>query len=213
MTAGVPSVFVRLALCNLRCSWCDTKYTWDWRHYDPKEQIVVVDADEVLSQIAANGAANVVITGGEPLLQKRELKPLAESLKDRGQRIEVETNGTILPSPALRDLVDQWNVSPKLANSGGPKGGKRASAALRYFADEPKAFFKFVIVEPADVQDVREFVAHYEIEPSRVVLMPEGRSAAVLMERTGWLTGYCLELGFRYGSRLHVLLWGDQRGR
>src|SRR6185295_15813278 len=98
ITCGMPSVFVRLALCNLQCRWCDTKYTWDWTRYDRAAETMQVGPEDVVGRVlAATGATvrNVVITGGEPLLQQRELADVARRLHDAGLRIEVETGGTI----------------------------------------------------------------------------------------------------------------------
>ena len=73
VSAGVPSTFVRLSLCSLRCVWCDTKFTWDWERYDPRVEIVRLDVPEVTRRVLAGGTRNVVITGGEPLLQQEEV--------------------------------------------------------------------------------------------------------------------------------------------
>src|SRR3954471_3860621 len=84
-SAGMPSVFVRLSLCNLACSWCDTAYTWDWKRYDPKAEIVEGRVDEVLArgeELAGATTRNVVLTGGEPLQQQGPLGELATALKE-----------------------------------------------------------------------------------------------------------------------------------
>ena len=138
----MPSVFVRLALCNLRCQWCDTRYTWDWAAYDPRASILPVSPGDAAAWILqrATEARNVVVTGGEPLLQQSELIPLVEMLRAGGLRIEVETNGTIIPAAGLAAAVDQWNVSPKLANSGNAPDQQESPEALAWFAEEPRAY-------------------------------------------------------------------------
>ena len=145
-SAGRPCAFVRLSNCNLACRWCDTAYTWRFAGpdaYDRKaEQIVLPEAD-VAERIRALGQERLVVTGGEPLLQApalarmlallgvrpREGGGLGEagetSARDRRLRgdaptVEVETNGTVAPPPALDALIHQYNVSPKLAHSGNP---------------------------------------------------------------------------------------------
>ncbi|HEV8635555.1 MAG TPA: 7-carboxy-7-deazaguanine synthase QueE [Chloroflexota bacterium] len=213
VTAGVPSVFVRLSLCNLRCGWCDTKYTWDWDHYDPKQEIVRRDVASVVRRVGEIGPQNVVITGGEPLLQQRALEPLVTALKAADHRIEVETNGTIAPEGQLADLVDQWNVSPKLANSDNEAEAREVPAALRWFAGSPRAYFKFVVVEPADLGEVDALVQRYAVPADRVLLMPEGNDPETLAARGRWLVERCRERGHRFTMRLHVLLWGTERGR
>ncbi len=95
--AGRPAVFLRLAHCNLACVWCDTRYTWDWEHYDQRKEVESVSVDEAEEEIRRFDCRNLVVTGGEPLIQQRALAPLLERLKSSGFWIEVETNGTIVP--------------------------------------------------------------------------------------------------------------------
>lgn len=215
-TAGVPSVFVRLAECNLRCSWCDTKYTWDWKSYDRAAETVELSVDEVADRTlaaAGEGARTAVFTGGEPLIQQDELVGLARRVKERGLRVEVETNGTIVPSEELAALVDQWNVSPKLASSGNAERARHRPAALAWFAARPSAYFKLVITSDADVAEVDRLVGQLGVPRERVILSPEGVDAATLAERSRWLADRCRSYGYRLGTRLHVFLWGQERGR
>lgn len=211
-STGVPAVFVRLADCNLRCSFCDTAYTWDWsRHDRARETVEVTDVVERLTKIAS-GAKTVVITGGEPLLQQDDLVDVARALVERGLRIEVETNGTIIPQPALAENVAQWNVSPKLASSGNAERARLRPAALGWFATAPNAFFKFVVCSEGDLGEVDGYVETFSIPKERVLLMPEGTDAATLSERSRWLADACVARGLRLGTRLHVFLWGAKRG-
>src|SRR5688500_13327864 len=227
-SAGTPSVFVRLSHCNLRCTWCDTAYTWDWSRYDPAQETMALPADAVVAQILALAESgepkdpasatggrivtNVVITGGEPLAQQVELGALVANLKAAEMRIEIETNGTFIPSPVLSS-VDQWNVSPKLANSGNTPAARTVERALRWFVAVPHAFFKFVVVAPEDVSEVNDLVTHYGLPPARVLLMAEAADAMTLAERSSWLVDHCRATGYRFGPRLHVTLWGAARGR
>lgn len=209
---GVPSVFVRLAGCNLACSFCDTAYTWDWSRFDKKKETVELVADDVASlavDVAKGGVKNVVFTGGEPLLQQKELADLAARMKERGFRVEVETNGTVVPEPALAATVDQWNVSPKLESSGNALEKRYVPAALAWFADQPNAFFKLVVVAPEDLAEIEKLGFPHE----RIILMPEGTDEATLADRSRWLAPLCTERGYRLGARLHVHIWGAERGR
>lgn len=213
VTAGLPSVFVRLATCNLRCVWCDTRYTWDWAAFDPREQILTLDAPAVADQVLKMAPRNVVITGGEPLLQERDLSVLAARLRNAGLRLEVETNGTVLPSMGLAELVDQWNVSPKLENSRNAAREREVPSALGWFASHTSAYWKFVIVAPSDVDEAIGLGDRYGVPHERLVLMPEGTDAETLRERSLWLVERCRQTGARYSTRLHILLWGNERGR
>jgi 7-carboxy-7-deazaguanine synthase len=209
---GVPSVFVRLGGCNLQCAFCDTAYTWDWSRFDKKKETVDLTSDEVAAlaiAVAKDGVRNVVFTGGEPLLQQKDLAVVAARIKERGFRIEVETNGTIVPEPPLAALVDQWNVSPKLASSGNTLAARAVPNALAWFGDRPNAFFKLVIVSKDDLAEVERF----GVAKDRVILMPEGTDPSTLAERSRWLAEICTANGYRLGARLHVHIWGAERGR
>src|SRR6266540_5408390 len=72
-SAGLPCLFVRLAHCNLHCTWCDTKYTWDWETFDYAREVRLAKVADLAERIAHHPAQRVVITGGEPLLQQRSL--------------------------------------------------------------------------------------------------------------------------------------------
>jgi len=212
-TMGTPSVFLRLATCNLACSWCDTKYTWDWANFDYAQEVVSLETFQLEERILGFSCPNLVITGGEPLLQQSELAPLVTSLKAHGMRFEVETNGTIAPEADLARDIDQWNVSPKLANSGNPTKRREEPAVLAAFQQLPNAYFKFVVAEPGDVDEVCDFRDRYGLPNQRVILMPEARTPEALNSRSGWLSEACVREGFRFSTRLHILLWGDERGK
>ncbi len=215
-SAGVPSVFVRLADCNLRCRWCDTKYTWDWSTHDRAAETVELANEEIVRrvlEVSGEGVRNAVFTGGEPLLQQDELVEVASRLREKGFRIEVETNGTVLPTDAFAACVDQWNVSPKLATSGNTDRARHRPTVLQWFAARPNAVLKFVITSDEDVDEVRALAEALALPRERVLLSPEGVDATTLAERSRWLADRCQTYGYRLGTRLHVFLWGSERGR
>lgn len=211
VSAGLPSTFIRLAICNLRCTWCDTAYTWDWERFDRAEQTMPLGIGAALDAITGLPPRNVVITGGEPLIQRRQLEPLVQELKAGGYRVEVETNGTVSPGE-LRALVDQFNVSPKLAHSGNEGLIRIDPPVLHEFAALETANFKFVVQGEAGLAEVEVLREQFAIPPGRVVLMPEGRTAAELTARSPWLAEVCTQRGYRFSTRLHILIWGDRRG-
>jgi len=215
-SAGTPSVFVRVAECNLQCTWCDTKYTWDWDHHDRQALVredAVTDVEASVVELAGSNIRNVVLTGGEPLLHQEDLAALGGALKQRGFRIEIETNGAIEPTLALEAVVDQWNVSPKLETSGNKKSARLRTGPLTRFAALPNATFKFVVCDERDVDEIDEIARTYGIARDRIIAMPEATDPQTLAERSRWLVPLCQERGFRFGSRLHVALWGSDRGR
>ncbi|HAJ01189.1 MAG TPA: 7-carboxy-7-deazaguanine synthase, partial [Dehalococcoidia bacterium] len=169
--------------------------------------------EEVRKAILSYDCPHLVITGGEPMLQQMELIPLVSSLKQQGFYFEVETNGTIPPLPEMERDIDQWNVSPKLGTSGNREHRRLVPSTLESFSSIPGAYFKFVIVEPQDIEEVCELAERYDIPPQRIILLPEGRKLEVLRTRNQWVSEACVKHGFRFSPRLHILLWGDERGR
>ena len=219
-SAGMPCTFLRLSRCNLACVWCDTAYTWhfadderphrDGVEFDRKANQLTLDEEEVAVRVAALGQKRLVITGGEPLLQAPALARLLELLPD--VTVEIETNGTTKASPALDIRIDQFNVSPKLAHSGNPADLALIPERLDAYATDPRAWFKFVIAAPADLDEVLALRDHYRFKRDHVFLMPEGTDSATLRAREQWLAPLCVEHGFRMSDRLHIHLFGDTRG-
>ena len=212
VNAGKPAVFLRLALCNLACAWCDTRYTWDWEHYDQRREVVAISVDEAEEGIRRYECPNLVVTGGEPLVQQRALTPMLERLEDGGSWIEVETNGTIVPGKKLLEIVDHWSVSPKLENSGNTLPARENSRALRLFRDLPSAHFKYVLEKPDDLAEIRALLAKYELPADRIVLMPQAQDRDTLLDRSLWLVDICKREGYLFSTRLQILLWGNRRG-
>jgi len=212
VNAGRPAVFLRLALCNLACVWCDTRYTWDWERFDQGREVTTVSVDEAEREIRRYRCRNLVVTGGEPLVQQKSLTPLLECLKARGFWIEIETNGTIVPGRRLLDIVDHWSVSPKLENSGNPRPSRENPDAYRLYRDLPSAHFKYVLEKADDLSELRAVMDRYEIPPDRIVLMPQAQDRDALLERSRWLVDICKSEGYLFSTRLQILLWGNRRG-
>lgn len=219
---GRPAVFVRLSLCNLRCVWCDTPYTWNWigtpyKHqddvkYDKSEELLAIEISEVAKRIRAFNCNRVVISGGEPLIQDGKIVDLIGELGHEFI-VEIETNGTIIPSHSLRELVSQFNVSPKLAGSGNPENLRRKDSALGYLATFPQSQFKFVITTDEDLAEVQELIATNSIAAEKVWLMPEGRTQEAVTRNSAALIEVCKEFGYNFTTRLHILVYATERGR
>jgi 7-carboxy-7-deazaguanine synthase len=202
--------FVRLGRCNQSCVWCDEPQTWAWDRFDSAAELHEMPVTDVVAAVEAMDVDMVVITGGEPLLQQQALEVLLRELKHGGKRIEIETAGTI--APAMADgLVDQWNVSPKLANSGNPRERRYKPDVLRAFEATGRAAFKFVACEPSDLDEVDAMVGVCGL--TNIWIMPEGTDASTLQRRAAVLADDVVKRGWNLSSRLHILLWGDARGR
>jgi 7-carboxy-7-deazaguanine synthase len=209
LLAGVPSAFVRTTGCNLRCVWCDSPYT-SWQ---PEGESLPIAA--ILARVAAFPATHAVVTGGEPLLAPG-IEELCGRLRDAGLHITIETAGTAFV-PVACDLM---SISPKLANStpDDPVWGARHERTriqpevLRELMSRYPYQLKFVIARPEDLDEVRTLLAAFPSARNHVILMPEGTDRDTLTERGQWLAEICKEEGLRYSPRLHVDLWGNQRG-
>jgi organic radical activating enzyme len=213
-----------MAGCNLSCAWCDTPFTWNWtgtsfkhpQKYDKKTESHKVTSDDLLGEIRRLGEVGnkthaLVVTGGEPLLQQARLPAVLKPLKDDKWWIEVETNGTIAPSRIMAECVDQFNVSPKLANSDEPLHRRIKLDVLKNLATADKVLFKFVVGGYEDAEEIEKLVKAAGIAPEKVWLMPKATTqlehaeneprAAFMAEKHEW----------NYTPRQQVLLWGNKR--
>jgi len=201
--AGKPCAFLRLSGCNLHCIWCDTPFTWNWVGTDFNHPDKYVQEDEehqmstedVFWRLQETKMRHLVISGGEPLIQHKQLTPLLRELKGAGWTAECETNGTLYPNnDEFWELIDQVNCSPKLSNSGDPFH---------------KVNFKFVIQTEDDWKEVKALMDKYDF--GEVRLMPECRTPEELLEKEAWLKPLAEELGLTYCTRLSILD-GNNRG-
>ena len=162
---GRPQIFVRLSKCNLRCEWCDTKYSWD----DGKE----MSESEIISEIAKFPCRSVSITGGEPLLQKEELIELIQRLKKLGYWIQINTNGTIFDM-RIFELVDLVSMDCKCPSS-------RMQSDLDVLRQTKYSFasrsqFKFVISNEEDYQYAKKIVVSLLEGAPNVIFQPQWSS-------------------------------------
>lgn len=212
-TSGQRAVFIRLMYCNLSCCDCDSAYTWDGTRFDLDAETTVRTDAELLAWTASQPVDRVVITGGEPLLHRHRLVPLVRGLVESGRQVEIETNGTIAPGPDLLAWVTQFNVSPKLSTFGAgmPASRRIKPGVLKEFAVSGKSVFKFVVSTVEDLDEVTGLRDEYSLDP--VFVMPEGRTATKITRRLAEIADPAIARGFHLTTRLHVLTWGDQRGR
>jgi organic radical activating enzyme len=208
---GKPCRFVRLALCNLHCHYCDTKYTWDFEHYDYDREVKVASLESVADSINGAPQRHVVITGGEPLLQQRALAKVLAHVSPE-VFIEVETNGTRAPLPSLAQRIDQWNVSPKLSSAGDDEPSRIKPEALEALRATGRAYLKLVVKTAEDKAEAEALRARFGFEQERTLLMPEAANNEELRERAPAVAAWAQQLGLRFGDRLHVALWGGRRG-
>lgn len=204
-------MFLRLGLCNLTCTWCDTAYTWDDTRFDLDKEIREVTDRELIAQLLISGVDRLVVTGGEPMLQQRKLIGMLQEIKYAIPNIEVETNGTVPVDPHFAEVVSQFNVSPKLAHSGNAVDKAIKPQTLRDLERTGKAFFKFVVGQPSDLAEVDLIVGANRL--TNIWLMPEGTTPEAITDRMRWICDAAIERGWSVSSRLHIMAWNDERGR
>jgi 7-carboxy-7-deazaguanine synthase len=218
-SCGRPAIFLRLSNCNLSCVWCDTPYTWNFEKvqsdhpekYVKKEQQIELSLQQIHDAINSYpDHAILVITGGEPLLQQDQIIKLIYGEDLNVDKIEIETNGTIVPDVELFDRV-QFNVSLKLSNAGMTKDKRLRNKAIEAYV-EANSIFKFVVDTSEDLEEIKTIIDEYEIDHSRVWLMPQGRAVDELNSKLEWLADICIKNGFNLTNRLHVQTWGAKRG-
>lgn len=218
-SAGRRCAFLRLGLCNLNCSWCDTAYTWDWHGqngvvYDRRHELHRMPFQQVRETLDSLGVDRLVITGGEPLAQRKALEPFVRHYLLDTYDVEVETNGTQLPI----HCVGQWNVSPKLSHSGVSrllawKPGVLTAFYRLHQEGAALVCFKFVVRRCSDLDEVAELRELAGIPAELVWVMPEGRSADELNQDARCrAVDRAIECGYNVTGRLQVELWGDKRG-
>ena len=208
--AGVPSVFIRLAGCPLRCRWCDTAYAWDFQAGTEET------AETLLARVAEYPTRHLVLTGGEPLAQT-ELEEFIRVFAEAGCLITLETSGLYFASGLAIHLA---SISPKLSNSVGPANENRPEGerlnidAIRQLMDAYPYQLKFVVDRPQDLDEIAECVERLEtVDPERVYLMPQASRRDDYLEKSQWLADYCLQTGFAFSPRLHVMLYDGQKGK
>jgi 7-carboxy-7-deazaguanine synthase len=211
--AGTPSVFIRTSGCNLRCVWCDTPYT-SWEPEGEERSV-----DEILAAAKRCPAKHAVVTGGEPLLA-HEIEELTRRLKREGFHVTIETAATIF-KPVECDLM---SMSPKLVNSTPWKRDQGKFAwmheqhrinlpVIEQFIERHDYQLKFVADRESDFSEVEGILEKLgNVERSRVLIMPQGRTKEELHERAPWIVELCKAHGFSYTPRLHIELWGNRRG-
>lgn len=241
--AGTSSLFIRFASCNLRCIWqlpngklsrCDTPYaSFNTIHNFPTNVRDVVD----LVHSNLGPLKHVVITGGEPLIQKVALANLAEILKkETGVHLTLETNGTLFDADVAKN-IDLFSISPKLSNSNpnfhkleamglNPTGPlifhaeKRVNhKALQSFIDVCNETgkdiqLKFVVARLEDESEIEHgFLKQLKNwKTDDILLMPLGANREELAQTTRLVMEMALRKGWRFSPRIHIELFGSKAG-
>lgn len=222
VTAGQPAVFLRLQYCNLACGsssgWkCDTGYTWDkntaeyWQ--EPEDWGYQESADRITQAWNqrfggdTNAPKRLVITGGEPMLQQKKIVGILSNIPE--WKVEIETNGTIPPIPELFNC--QFNCSPKLENSGNSQRSRYRPEVIKLINSLSNSWFKFVVVEPGDLEGIDRIVRECGIDASKVLIMPEGQTAEEVSAHSQAVQQESDMRNWQVIQRNHLIWFGPKR--
>ncbi len=212
---GRRASFIRLGGCNLSCDWCDSRETWDSERFDLRQTLTRTPVDEIVARALVGDPGLVVITGGEPLLHQKQpgWNMLLDRLDAAAVDIEVETNGTIAPDWTTSTRVTRFNVSPKLTHAGDLDAQRINGRALYALRCTERAAFKIVCATPEDVDEAALLAVAHNIPPELVWIMPEGTDPEQLRDRLTVLAEPAIAAGFNLTTRLHIEVWGTEKGR
>jgi len=225
---GMPVSFVRLYGCDFRCSWCDTPFSLG---KDKGGEWLLLKADEIISRLGEIGCKNVVVSGGNPLIQpKPALEEFFTRLVERGYWIQVETQGSIFPSPIVLHMTDFWSLSPKLPSAGKMESENWKAVNTFIIKVPSKALqLKFVVSNLVDYNYIKmrlvsDLVTEHRNVP--IILQPEGMQLEKFdinyyRNRLDYLCGLVgNDLSFwgnykdvRVLPQLHKVIWDIQRKR
>ena len=208
--AGKPSIFLRTAECNLKCTWCDTKYTWDWKNFDYSKEVKEISIKEVKERLEQFNLRHLVITGGEPLVQQPSLLRFMQYMDVEWgwvPRIDFETNATIMPDPEWVRLRATFTTSPKLANNGDPEDRRYKPEVLDWHSTNGSGF-KFVVNKESDLDEIFEkYIEPFDIPTGRIWLMPCCGSRDEHIEAAPMVAEMAKKHHFNFSPRLHLLVW------
>lgn len=194
-TLGLPTVFVRLTGCPLRCTYCDTEYAFyggNWRSFD-----------DILAEVESFGAKHVCVTGGEPLAQRACLG-LLEALCDAGFEVSLETGGAMDVSQVDRRVMKVVDIKT-------PASGEMARNRWENLAHlTPHDQLKFVICDRADFRWARECLRERDLASRCEVLFSPSWGQQDARELAEWILHDRLPV--RFQVQLHKILWGEKPG-
>lgn len=213
--AGMNSFFIRFQFCNLKCKWCDTKYTWSTN----KNDYELYTFDKIKNLINNVEQENIILTGGEPLMYR------IDKLIDEKHKFHVETSGNILPNESFQFEINKsllikrdklhnksienftWIVSPKLSHA----GFNYDFSKLKFWSNLSNVFFKFIIEDKKDFEIIDDIRILYNIAKSKIYIGIEGITLESQLRPE--IVDEIVKRGYNYSPRLHIILWGSKRGK
>lgn len=192
---GTPSIFVRFKECNLNCVWCDSKN---------QNNYICLNVEELMKKIKKYNCKNIVITGGEPFLEK-DLEILTIKLKELNFHITIETNGTIYRSV----MCDLLSISPKLKHSN--NRNCLNYEALGKLITNYNYQIKFVVRDEKDIEEISRIIKKLNlVKDERIMLMALSSNYAEIKDREKSVIKLCMKNNYRYADRLQLQIWRDE---
>jgi organic radical activating enzyme len=219
MYVGMPSVFMRLSMCNLTCKGfaspdsphgCDSYISWSVKN---KTSFKEIDEYMVDSGFNLRLKQNAIfkITGGEPFIQEKKLLKFIQYFEYKNgfvPIIDFETNGALIPSDEWKELKATFTVSPKLASNGDPEEKRYNPDALKWHADSGRSFFKFVVQSENDIDEIVEkYINKFYLDNKNIWFMPCCGSREEHTEKATQVAEWAKQWGVNFSPRLHLVLW------
>ncbi|MEW6107614.1 MAG: radical SAM protein [Nitrospirota bacterium] len=192
--AGLPCTFIRLTGCNLRCSYCDTKYAYDAG--------IEMTIDEITDQVLSAGVRLVEITGGEPLLQEKETLSLISNLIKKEFKVLIETNG----SASIRDIDKQAVIILDIKTPGSGMSEKMDFSNLGYI--KPSDEIKFVICDRADYDWSKKIISEHNLNKKCEILFSPVYAKLNPLFLARWIIEDRLDV--RLNLQIHKYIFGAE---
>lgn len=213
--AGVISTFVRLQGCTLKCVWCDTLDVWPHgNEYSFEEIFEMWEKVDLIDRLEKG--QHLILTGGSPLKQEQRLfNFIVQFIQRYGFKpyIEVENEAVLMPSQQFVDIVDWWNNSPKLSNSGMKPRVRIKPDVLKFMGQLPNSIFKFVVASQQDWEEIEnDYIIPGFITKDKIVIMPEGQTQEELAKTREMAADMAIQHQVRFTDRLHVTIWNKRTG-
>lgn len=212
---GHPATFLRVQHCTMNCIWCDTQEVWRYGNPYTFDEIYAL-MEETGTVNALEQGQHLVLTGGSPLKQQKALSLFIRKFVERFEfkpYIEIENECTILPQPDFEEMVDCWNNSPKLENSGNLDIVRYQPRILKFLSNLENSWFKFVVTNDDDWAEIEvDFLATDLIKRNQIILMPQGATRTELKKNQEKVVEIAIRENVRYSSRQHIELWDKRTG-
>ena len=205
-----------------KATWtCDSTSQWLWRGENKEFQYLIDQwKEQGIYEDIRNGTIHIIWTGGEPTIKSHQeaivnffkywdqIDPIKPGTYGKTPYNEIETNGTIVITDELFELLDQINCSPKLSNSGMTEKQRIVPAAIKRIMEHSNYQFKFVISTEDDIKEIfRDFIEPFNIPLKNIVCMPGMDARWQFHERTNFVMEMAKKYKFRGMSRMHISAW------